>query len=173
MQTPKPLLLCAILLALAAGFTAVRAQDEHGHGMSAEHQEYAHEAPRQQSMLLYTFNAIGWRYTLALPLAGLLAFVLALIVVLRGGPSAGPALLFIVPIPLLVGVMGFFDGMVMSFNVIALSEAAPKPNQIADGIATSLVTPIIGMLLMAPAYFVAMGGLFLRTLAGEREPKQV
>jgi hypothetical protein len=129
-----------------------------------------HEAmPRQQqSMLMWTFNSLGWKYTLALPLAGLVSFVLALILVIRGGPYAVPALLLVVPIPLLIGAVGFFDGMIMSFQVIAMSQIAPKPSEWAEGISTSLVTPVVGMFLMAPAYLVAAGGLIVRTFSGER-----
>jgi len=62
----------------------------------------------------------------------------------------------------------------MSFQVIAVAETSPKPSQIAYGISTALVTPhSFGMLLMAPAYLVAMGGLFLRTMAGEKPAAKV
>jgi len=163
-----------IILALVLASTLslpqiAAAQDEPAHAHDAGFAHEYEEMPRQQSMLMWTFNSLGWRYTLTLPLAGLVSFVLALILVIRGGPYAGPALLLVVLIPLLVGVLGFFDGMIVSFNVMATSQTAPKPSEIADGISTSLVTPAVGMFLMAPAYLVAMGGLIVRALAGERQ----
>jgi len=104
----------SLLVVSVSRLAAQEARDEdhahaHAHDEEMSHGEYDYEAPprRQESMLMWTFNALGWRYTLALrwPAAGL---VLALAIVLRGGPNAGPALLFVVPIPLLVGVLGFF-----------------------------------------------------------------
>jgi hypothetical protein len=141
----------------------------HGHDME-EFDPERFERRHHESMLMWTFNALGWRYTLMLPASALLAFVLTLGVVIRGGPYAGWALLFIVPMPVWVGALGFFDGMIMSYNVIAMSETSPKPSEIAFGISTSLVTPVVGMVLMTPAYLVAAVGLFIRTLMGEKKP---
>lgn len=151
------------------------AHDEAGH-MHDEDQAQAEVddewSPPRQSMLMWTFRSLGWRYSLALPLAGLVAFALALILVIRGGSNAGSALLFVVPIPLLVGMFGFLDGMIAGFQVIATPGHAPRPWELAEGISTALLTPVVGMLLMAPAYLVAMGGLFIRTITEPRPPRK-
>ena len=177
MATLKPITLCGFLLAALLSASQAAAQDsysddnDHGHAMAAE-EDYEHAAPRQQSMLMWTFNALGWRYTLALPLAGLVCFVLALLIVVRGGSYAGPALLFVVPIPALIGLLGVVDGIVMVTTVFAGSSVAPKPNEVLEGLGTSVVTLLVGLLVMAPAYLVATMGLFIRTLMGDKTPPQ-
>jgi biopolymer transport protein ExbB len=47
--------------------------------------------------------------------------------------------------------MGTVQGMISSFDKIALSVVAPKPSELADGISTALVTTLIGLLLAIPA----------------------
>jgi biopolymer transport protein ExbB len=49
------------------------------------------------------------------------------------------------------GLLGTVDGMVQAFEVIARSAVSPKPAELADGIATALVTTLIGLWLAIPA----------------------
>lgn len=49
------------------------------------------------------------------------------------------------------GLLGTVDGMVQAFDVIAQSAVSPKPNELAQGIATALVTTLIGLWLAIPA----------------------
>ena len=51
----------------------------------------------------------------------------------------------------MVGLLGTVDGMVRSFSVIALSDTTPKPSKLAEGIATALVTTIVGLWIAIPA----------------------
>lgn len=121
--------------------------------------------PAPPSLLSWFFHALGVQYTILLPLAGLLSFVLALALVLRGrGPMATAALLLAVALPLLVGVYGALDGAIMSFIVIARSSVTPKPSEVAQGVAMSLVTPMAGTWAMAPAFLVAVVGSLVRSL---------
>jgi hypothetical protein len=173
-------ILVVLVTAVAQPFTRCalsqereHAAQEHAHAdADADHMHEFEGPPRQLSMLSWIFMALGWRYTLALPLAGLAAFILALMIVIRGGTYSGSALLFVVPIPLLVGMFGLFDGMFASFSVLAFAESSPKPWEVAAGFSTALVAPFVGMIFMTPAYLVATGGLFMRTLAGDRETKK-
>jgi hypothetical protein len=134
-------------------------------------EEYDEEAyqPRQESMLSWTYHALGLTYALVLPLAGFIAFVLALILVIRGGNYAGSALLLVVPIPLLIGLFGFLDGLISGYQMLATPNSVARPWELAAAMSTALMTPLVGMLLMAPAYLVAMVGLFIRTMVGERQ----
>jgi len=171
MKSLVPFLCCGLLVTSFVSTNQTFAQDEphdQGHEMAAEEDEEFGPPRRQESLLMWTFNALGWRYTFALPLAGLLSFVLALVVVMRGGNYAGPALLFIVPLPALVGLLGVVDGITMSTMVLTQSEATAKPSDVLTSFGSSVVTLLVGMLLMGPAYLVAMGGLFIRTLMGEK-----
>src|SRR5262245_33911240 len=102
-------------------------------------EDFIEDVPRQQSYLEFIFSSLGWRYTMLLPLAALLSFVLILILVLRGKGSAVPAgLVLLVPLPIIVGVFGVVDGLLASFQVIAMSNTAPKPALYAQGICMSL-----------------------------------
>ena len=51
----------------------------------------------------------------------------------------------------MMGLMGTVQGMISSFDKIALSPTSPKPSELADGISTALVTTLIGLLLAIPA----------------------
>ena len=54
----------------------------------------------------------------------------------------------------MVGLLGTVDGMIASFAVIARNESTPKPRELADGIATALVTTLVGLLIAIPAIAV-------------------
>jgi hypothetical protein len=127
--------------------------------------------PVRQSYLMWFFSALGWRYTLLLPLAGLLAFVLTLLVVTRGkGAAQVGALLFIVPLPVLVGIYGVVEGLIASYQVIAMTSISPKPSAIAEGVSMSLVTIMVGMVLATPSYLLAVAGLIVRSLTRDEPP---
>ena len=49
------------------------------------------------------------------------------------------------------GLLGTVDGMVQAFEVIAHSTVSPKPAELAEGIATALVTTLVGLWLAIPA----------------------
>jgi biopolymer transport protein ExbB len=51
----------------------------------------------------------------------------------------------------MMGLMGTVQGMISSFDKIAMSAVSPKPSELADGISTALVTTLIGLLLAIPA----------------------
>jgi biopolymer transport protein ExbB len=51
----------------------------------------------------------------------------------------------------MVGLLGTVDGMVQSFQVIAMSETQPKPSQLAEGISMALITTLVGLVLAIPA----------------------
>lgn len=122
-------------------------------------------APVRETYLHWLYMALGIKYTLLLPLAALVSFVVALIIVVRGrGPLAGAALLFIVPMPFLVGIYGAIEGAIEMYQVVAAISTQPKASEMARGISMTLATPLVGMLLMVPAYAVAVVGLFIRAM---------
>ena len=124
----------------------------------------------QPSILSWIFTALGFPYALLLPLAGLFCFLLALIVVLRGkGPMAAASLILVVHVPLLIGVFAAIQGGIASYTVIATSAATPKPSDVAAGISTALVAPMVGMLFMLPGYATAALGALIRCLGTKTE----
>lgn len=126
--------------------------------------------PVRQSFLHWIFMALGVKYTLLLPLAAFIAFVLTLIVLLRGkGPMAAAALFFIVPMPFLIGIYGAIEGQIAVYQVIAATAVQPKPSELAEGTSMALVAPMVGMLLMIPAYALAIAGLIVRSLMAGSE----
>ncbi len=58
----------------------------------------------------------------------------------------------------MLGLLGTVQGMIESFRVIATNEAAPKPRDLANGIATALFTTLEGLIVAIPAVFAY--GLF-------------
>ena len=51
----------------------------------------------------------------------------------------------------MVGLLGTVDGMVASFQVIAMSDTQPKPSQLAQGISMALITTLVGLVIAIPA----------------------
>lgn len=51
----------------------------------------------------------------------------------------------------MLGLLGTVQGMIDSFRVIANSETAPKPKDLADGISTALFTTMEGLVVAIPA----------------------
>jgi biopolymer transport protein ExbB len=51
----------------------------------------------------------------------------------------------------MVGLLGTVDGMVQSFQEIAMSDTQPKPSALAQGISMALITTLVGLVLAIPA----------------------
>jgi biopolymer transport protein ExbB len=51
----------------------------------------------------------------------------------------------------MLGLLGTVDGMVASFQVIALAGATPKASELAEGISMALITTMVGLTLAIPA----------------------
>ncbi len=127
--------------------------------------------PVPQNFVSFMCTSLGACYGILLPLAGLVCFLLSLVVVIRGkGPMAGAALILIVHVPLLIGVFAAIHGAISSCMIIATSVASPKPSVIADAASLVLVAPMVAMFLMAPSYMVAATGAFIRCLLANAEP---
>jgi di/tricarboxylate transporter len=125
----------------------------------------AHE-PRQMSYLAWVYHSLGLMYSLALPLAGLMVFLGAVLVVILAirRPGVIAAYLVFVPLPLLIGVFGTVDGLIRSHSVIAMADYAPKPSEVSQGYSMALLCLLVGMLATAPGYFVTALGLFLSAI---------
>ena len=51
----------------------------------------------------------------------------------------------------MVGLLGTVDGMVQSFQVIAIAGTTPKASELAEGISMALITTLVGLVLAIPA----------------------
>lgn len=51
----------------------------------------------------------------------------------------------------MVGLLGTVDGMVQSFQVIAIAGTTPKASDLAEGISMALITTLVGLVLAIPA----------------------
>jgi len=124
--------------------------------------------PVQQSFVSWIFTALGFKYAILLAVSALVGFVLTLIVITRGkGPMAAVALVLIMPVPLLIGVFAAIEGGISSYRVIATLQKGPAPGQDAAAISTLLVAPMVGMLLMAPSYILAILGSLFRSFSAD------
>lgn len=129
--------------------------------------------PVQQSLLNWMLTALGFPYVVLLPVTGGLCFLLALIIVLRGkGPMAAASLVLIVHVPMLFGIFAAIQGGIASYTVIATSAATPKPSEVAAGISTALVAPLVAMVVMVPGYATAALGAFIRSLMAKTETRK-
>ncbi|MEZ6071865.1 MAG: MotA/TolQ/ExbB proton channel family protein [Pirellulales bacterium] len=63
----------------------------------------------------------------------------------------------------MVGLLGTVNGMVSAFQVIANTDTAPKPADLAEGISTALVTTLFGLCMAIPA--IAAYGILRNRLA--------
>ena len=144
--------------------------DDHGSAQAVDGPEF--EANDPHLIFRQRESFVGWMIRCMgpigklIPVAGFICCVLTLTVVIKGqGQFAVAALVFLVPIPALLGLFGTVWGMILSLQVIAASSVAPSPSEVSDGIATSLFNPMLGLIAMTPSYLVATPGLFIRSLA--------
>lgn len=119
----------------------------------------------QQSILTWAFKSLGPLYIGLFAVCGGLALVVTLVLVLRGrGPLAAAGLVLAANMPLLLGLFGMFEGAIQSFSIIATSTTSPRPSDLAAGISTALMTPLIGLLISAPCYLLAIVGSVVQSL---------
>ena len=159
-----------VVVAQDAGRPRARPTDDHhaehaADGYYADDASPLHDVRPQESFVGWMLRCMGLVGFL-IPFAGVFCFALTLVVVMRcHGPFALAALVFIVPIPFLLGLFGTLQGMILSLQVIATSSVMPKPSEISDGIATSLFTPMLGLVFMTPSYLAAILGSVIRSSA--------
>jgi hypothetical protein len=123
------------------------------------------------TLLEWYIQSLGWMYTLLLPLSALIAFVLTVALLVFGkGRFTGAALLFIVPLPLLLGMLGTVDGMITSLQVIDSRTSAIPSYEVAYAASSSLATAVVGLWLTVPNWLLATVGLFIRALL--RDPTE-
>jgi hypothetical protein len=129
------------------------------------------EAPVQQSYLMWMFQALGPLFGFLLPASGIVLFAGAcLVVLLSRRPSVIASFLVFLPLPIMIGVLGSLLGFISAFSVIAASEVAPKPAEVAAGISTGLFSTLVGLLVTFPAFLVTSCGLFIRTVTWRGNP---
>ncbi|TWT63451.1 hypothetical protein [Rubinisphaera italica] len=118
----------------------------------------------QQSFVGWMLSSLGI-FSLLIPLSALisLAMILTLLIRSRGSMSAA-AIILVVPVPLLLGMIACFQGAIEAFQVIAQSTVSPKPADLADGISTSLMGMMAGLLCAVPGLIVAILGCFYRAM---------
>lgn len=96
-----------------------------------------------------------------------------ILVITKRRPAVLAAYLVLLPLPVLFAIFGQLWGMFNSFSVIAASPGISLPTEdIAGGIAGSLVEMLFAMLISAPTYFVLAYGLLIRTLNLPTDPTQ-
>lgn len=134
--------------------------------------ESAAESAQQLSLLEWAYQSLGPFYILALFGSGFVIFVGGcLVVLLARRPSVSAAYLVFVPIPLLIGVFGTFEGFIAAMSVMGTSSSAPQASEIAEGLSMSSFSTLVGILCMLPAFFVVSLGLFLKTLLWKPPPR--
>jgi hypothetical protein len=141
--------------------------DQQGDAHSADAHEHAPDVPqavyRHESYVGWMIRSMGLIGLLVLG-SGMFCFILTLFIVIRGqGPWACAALVLFVPIPLLLGLFGTVQGLIASLQVIAATSVSVKTSEIADGVASSLFNPMLGLVMMAPSYLVATLGSIFRS----------
>ncbi len=62
-------------------------------------------------------------------------------------------LAFIASAAPMLGLLGTVTGMIRSFNVIASTEGAARPSQLAGGISEALITTCMGLIVAIPSMF--------------------
>jgi hypothetical protein len=120
--------------------------------------------PVRRSYLEWLFEGIGLPYSLLLPAAALVTFILVIILLRRGrGVELVGALLFVVPMPIFVGCLRIVYDMIEAMQIIAISDS-PKLGEVVYAASAGLATFWYAMILILPSYLLALGGLFLRAI---------
>jgi hypothetical protein len=90
------------------------------------------EAPVRQSYLAWMYHSLGFFYAVVIPLAALMVFLGAcLVVAMSRRPAVIAAYLVFLPLPLLIGLYGTIEGFIAVYSVIVMSPTAPKPAELA------------------------------------------
>lgn len=147
--------------------------DHHATDQGDAHEMFAEEAVpaappavyRHESLVMWIARSMGVVGVLVLG-AGAFCFVVTLLVTIRGqGPFACAALVLLIPIPLLIGLFGTGKGLISSFQVLALYPGPVKAGELCAAISETLVTPMLGLVVMVPSYLVATLGSIFRSFA--------
>jgi hypothetical protein len=89
-------------------------------------------------------------------LSALVAFVLTVALVVRGrGDSLAPALLLIVPLPMLVGGLAGVSRLIATYGLIAASATEPALSAVWDGFASASIPLLVGFSLCIPIVLMA------------------
>ncbi|WP_425618563.1 hypothetical protein NA78x_002272 [Anatilimnocola sp. NA78] len=119
---------------------------------------------------LWSFQALGIRYTFLLPVVAAISLVLILVVCLRCRNQSLTALLAVlIPIPVFVGLVSVVDGIVSSFQGIT----HPTAEYLAEGMALSLFGLKVSMWLALPGFLLATGILVCRSLTDKPDSKEL
>ena len=119
----------------------------------------------QQSLLMWYVSALGFKYALLLPVAGLFSLLATLLIVIRGrGPFVAGGLMLAVAAPIFIGLMGTVEGAVSAYRIIAMSSITPKPAEMAEGMSMALATLQVGVFLAIPSFALAALGSLVRSL---------
>ena len=83
----------------------------------------------------------------------------------RRRPPVLAAYLMLLPLPVLISLCGFLNGLASSLTVIATSpNVSVTSADIAAATVDSLLSLFVALVVSAPTYFVLTVGLLLRTL---------
>jgi hypothetical protein len=136
-------------------------------------QEDLVEPVMQQSQLMWFYSALGFKYAVALPLAGLFSLVMTILVLVKGrGPLVSGAMAFAVAAPIFIGLLGTAQGVMASYQVMATSSETPRPSEVAQGVSMALVTTYLGLTFAFPSFAIATIGLIARALS-EPDPTTI
>ena len=123
------------------------------------------EILKNESVLEYCQRSMGAMYGFPLPAAAFFSFVLVLLVVIRGrGPTVGPALVLLVPMPVYLGLLGTLDGLLAAGRIMEQSGVEPELWALGGAGASSLVTLVVGTMLTIPAFLTGAIGAFVRAM---------
>ena len=125
--------------------------------------------PGQTTELGWILNSVGNVSTFA---AGVGLFAGACVLVnRRKAPAVLASYLTLLPLPALISLCGTMKGMIASFTVIAASETVqPTMADFAGGLAASLLSLLLAILISFPTYLLLTINLLVRTARSEPQP---
>lgn len=125
------------------------------------------EAVRPQpSFLGWILFDVHGIYGLGIAVAAILSVALTVILARRGqGDWVGTALVLIVPLPLVVGLGGAFDGGGVACAGLA---SGLRLIDVADPLARALFCPMTGMSCSSPAFIIAIVSSYRRSTTAAR-----
>lgn len=128
--------------------------------------------PGQTTELGWILNSVGNVSTFAALAVGVGLFAGAcLLVNRRKAPAVLASYLTLLPLPALISLCGTMKGMIASFTVIAASETVqPTMADFAGGLAASLLSLLLAILISFPTYLLLTINLLVRTARSEPQP---
>ncbi len=126
------------------------------------------QAPGGESMLTWSIRTLGLNGLLVLLLSAVVFAGACWVVRHSRRPAPIAAYLVFLPLPLCFAFFGELKGSVASLSVMSMTGEVPNSADLSQGIAATLLSLLVALVVSCPSYAVVAFGLLARTMRAEQ-----